>query len=75
MGVELLKMLDVSELVFAQNRCASVLCDGNGSCAMPGHMIVYNGVPMSMLMYCNGVAAAMMNVGGEGEEGVDGKCV
>lgn len=42
---------------------------------MPGHMIVYNGVPMSMLMYCNGVAAAMMNVGGEGEEGVDGKCV
>ena len=34
---------------------ASVLCDQNGSCATPGHMVTWNGRPMIMRRYCSEV--------------------
>lgn len=40
------------DLVFETSRRASVLCDVEGSCATPGHFVVYNGMAMSMSKYC-----------------------
>lgn len=41
-----------SALVFAAHKRASVLCDQHESCATPGHMVIFNRVPMSMNDYC-----------------------
>lgn len=40
------------KLVFAEHRLAEVLCDGNGSCATAGHMVVFEGRTMMMRTYC-----------------------
>lgn len=50
-----LKHLHPSELVYPEHRLASVLCDQRGNCATPGHMVVYQGTPMMMRLYCNSV--------------------
>lgn len=47
-----LRHLPKSQLVFAQHRRASVLCDKWGSCATRGHMVEYHGEVMSMGTYC-----------------------
>ena len=40
------------ELVFEKDTIAHVLCDLNGSCATPGHMVRYKGRGMMMKSYC-----------------------
>lgn len=40
------------ELVFPAHRRAFVLCDRNGSCATPGHMVAFEGRYMMMKTYC-----------------------
>lgn len=40
------------DLVFDEDRFASVLCDSSGSCATPGHMVVFKGRGMMMKSYC-----------------------
>lgn len=44
--------LDASNLVFADDRRAGVLCDQFDSCATPGHMVEFKGRAMSMKDYC-----------------------
>lgn len=44
--------LSQSQLVFRQHRVAVALCDKYGSCATPGHIVIYHGHPMSMKTYC-----------------------
>lgn len=51
------KLVSKEQRLFTKNRRANVLCDGNDSCATPGHMVVFNGVPMSMSEYCESVSA------------------
>lgn len=41
--------------LFATHRTARVLCDHEGSCATPGHIVVYHDVAMTMRKYCAGV--------------------
>lgn len=48
----LLSGMTLDELVFASHRRASVLCDESGSCATPGHLVIWNGAPMLMKSYC-----------------------
>lgn len=50
-----LKHLHPSQLVYPEHRLASVLCDQHGNCATPGHMVVYQGTPMMMRLYCDNV--------------------
>lgn len=38
--------------IFAFDRRATVLCDGQGSCATAGHMVVWHGRAMMMSTYC-----------------------
>lgn len=40
------------ELVFEKHVLARVLCDANGSCATPGHMVKFGGRVMRMSSYC-----------------------
>lgn len=44
--------LDTTDLVFADHRRASVLCDQFDSCATPGHMVQFKGYAMCMKEYC-----------------------
>lgn len=39
-------------LVYAQHRRRLVLCDSAGSCATPGHVVVWKGAAMMMKSYC-----------------------
>lgn len=41
-----------SELVYSKSHSADVLCDPNGSCATPNHLVVYYGKAMKMSTYC-----------------------
>lgn len=52
-GVEHLEHVSREELVYDSHRLARVLCDGNRSCATPGHMVVFQGRPMMMKRYCD----------------------
>lgn len=57
--------LSSDELVYKEHRRGAVLCDKNGSCATPGHMVAYNGKFMMMSSYCThsgGCAKRVMNV-------------
>lgn len=54
----LLSHLPATQHVFREHRTARVLCDHSGSCATPGHMVVFQGVPMSMRAYCGRLAHA-----------------
>lgn len=47
-----------SALVFAAPQRASVLCDKHDSCATPGHVVIFNGSPMSMKDYCKQVGVS-----------------
>eukprot|EP00177_Eucheuma_denticulatum_P005625 GFKZ01010239.1.p1 GENE.GFKZ01010239.1~~GFKZ01010239.1.p1 ORF type:complete len:284 (-),score=2.54 GFKZ01010239.1:673-1416(-) len=49
----LLSHLPAHQLVFPSNNPAVVLCDANGSCATPGHMVVWRAQSMMMRTYCN----------------------
>lgn len=44
--------LDEADWVFRTHRAASVLCDGYGSCATAGHVVVFRGRPWTMREYC-----------------------
>lgn len=60
-----LSHLSSDELVYKEHRRGAVLCDKNGSCATPGHMVMYNGSFMMMSSYCShigGCAKRVMNV-------------
>lgn len=48
------------ELVFKKHQMASVLCDSAGSCATPGHMVIWKGRGMMMKTYCLEVARCHM---------------
>lgn len=52
-AVHALRKFDPEELVFKQHALAGVLCDGNGSCATPGHMVLVKGKAMMMKSYCD----------------------
>lgn len=45
-------VLPRERLVFAAHARRVVLCDAAGSCATPGHMVVFHGEPMMMKTYC-----------------------
>lgn len=47
-----LKHMKSSDLVFSEHRRAFVLCDSHGSCATPGHIVVYKSHAMTMRRYC-----------------------
>lgn len=47
-----LEHLPSHRLVFENHRRAAVLCDAYGSCATPGHVVVFEGVPVMMKTYC-----------------------
>lgn len=49
---EALRHLPREALVYDEDRSAMVLCDGNQSCATPGHMVRYRGRAMMMANYC-----------------------
>lgn len=49
---EALEHLPRDELVFRSHSRALVLCDKQGSCATPGHMVVFGGRAMMMKAYC-----------------------
>lgn len=49
---QLLAHLHPHELIYAQARPARVLCDAHGTCATPGHVVLYNAVGMLMRTYC-----------------------
>lgn len=51
-AVDSLSSFAETSLVFPAHRRASVLCDGHGNCATPGHMVVYRSTAMSMASYC-----------------------
>ena len=50
-----LKGFGDKELVFETHQRAAVLCDEHGSCATPGHMVVWKGQGMMMRRYCESV--------------------
>lgn len=53
---ELLRFLPEGKLLWgASHRRAGVLCDGNGSCATPGHVVGLRGEYMTMREYCGRV--------------------
>ncbi|PXF43210.1 hypothetical protein BWQ96_07039 [Gracilariopsis chorda] len=56
--------LSQRDLVYARHRVARVLCDSSGSCATPGHIVLFHGVPMMMTSYCEAVScvAKIMHV-------------
>lgn len=47
-----LSHLPSDSLVYPTHRRATVLCDADGSCATPGHLVIYNHSPMLMRNYC-----------------------
>lgn len=59
---EALSHLPAHELVFDEHRRTAVLCDRNGSCATPGHVVVYQQRPMLMKSYCDMVATCKRTV-------------
>lgn len=48
-----LRHLSTEDLVFEKHAWATVLCDGNESCATGGHMVDFRGRPMRMNTYCS----------------------
>lgn len=57
-----LKHIHVSELVYAKHRRASVLCDEQGSCATPGHIVEWRGEAMMMRSYCQHYGLCIQSV-------------
>lgn len=47
--------LGAGELVYGSHVKARVLCDATGSCATPGHVVVFKGETMMMRRYCEKV--------------------
>lgn len=56
--VEALRHLPPEVLLYEKDRLARVLCDRNGSCATPGHMVRYRRRAMMMEGYCEIVGCA-----------------
>lgn len=54
-AVHSLRHLERHELVYENDRMASVMCDASGSCATPGHIVLYRGQTMMMASYCAAV--------------------
>lgn len=52
-AVHLLQLLPKHELVYDTHQSAVVLCDQFRSCATPGHIVVWRGLPMMMRSYCD----------------------
>lgn len=51
-AADALRHVPVEQLVYRPHRRAAVLCDEEGNCATPGHMVVYKGEAMMMKSYC-----------------------
>ena len=51
--IDALSQFHPQELVFHKHQLAHVLCDSAGSCATPGHIVVYNDKSMMMRSYCD----------------------
>lgn len=51
-GLDALAHLPALALVFEHHPLANVLCDEHGSCATPGHIVLFNDKPMMMRSYC-----------------------
>lgn len=49
------------DLVYKDHQRGSVLCDQNGSCATPGHLVSWNGRPMMMKRYCADIVNVLCN--------------
>lgn len=49
---EAFRGFDKKDLVFENHAEETVLCDENGSCATPGHMVVFMGKATMMKTYC-----------------------
>lgn len=52
-GIESLRHLSSSELIFPRAIRSVVLCDKKENCATPGHMVRYKGSAMMMKTYCD----------------------
>ncbi|KAI0564610.1 hypothetical protein FGB62_25g144 [Gracilaria domingensis] len=50
-----LSHMNREQLLYAKHYRARVLCDRQGSCATPGHMVLYKDRPMMMSSYCSQV--------------------
>lgn len=50
------------ELVYAEHVMARVLCDAQGACATPGHVVRFNGRAMMMRSYCAAVGGCARDV-------------
>lgn len=51
-AVDALKHIHADNLVYREHLRSAVLCDANGSCASPGHIVEYGNAFMSMNSYC-----------------------
>lgn len=56
-GLHHLQHMKKQQLVFEHHRMAMVLCDGQGSCATPPHVVVWMGNALTMREYCAKVSA------------------
>lgn len=56
--IELSRHVRREHFIFPEDTKASVLCDPQGSCATPGHMVMFRGRPMRMSSYCLFVSCA-----------------
>lgn len=52
-GTKHLGEFNQDELVFDEHQMANVLCDNAGSCATPGHIVIWEGQGIMMKTYCN----------------------
>lgn len=57
-----LEHLPRMELVYEEHRKARVLCDGQGACATPGHVVRFHGKAMMMKSYCAEVGDCVKRV-------------
>lgn len=57
-----LEHLSSDELVYKEHRRSAVLCDINGSCATPGHMVTYKTKFMMMSSYCSQIGGCTKRV-------------
>lgn len=56
-ATHLLQSLPKHELVYDTHQPAVVVCDPFRSCATPGHIVVWRGIPMMMRSYCDIIAS------------------
>lgn len=60
--VQALTHLESHQLVYSEHAHAEVLCDAKGSCATPGHIVVYFRKGMMMKTYCETVGGCTRKI-------------